>query len=104
MAGELHIRDRDGTEHRIEGSEGWSVMEILREAGLPIAAICNGAMACATCHVYVLGGPSPGSASEDELSLLDTEPAFDPERSRLACQIQYTRSLAGLELELAPAG
>ncbi|MBN9571125.1 MAG: 2Fe-2S iron-sulfur cluster binding domain-containing protein, partial [Alphaproteobacteria bacterium] len=45
--------DRDGKEHILEGRDGWTVMEILRDAGLPITAECGGACACATCHVYV---------------------------------------------------
>ena len=35
--------DRKGAEHVIEGRDGWSVMEILRDAGLPVAAECGGA-------------------------------------------------------------
>ena len=27
--------DRNGAEHSVEGRDGWSVMEILRDAGLP---------------------------------------------------------------------
>ena len=33
--------------------EGWTLMENLREYGLPIKAECGGACCCATCHVYV---------------------------------------------------
>ena len=43
-------RDRKGVEHVLEGTEGWTVMEALRDAGLPITAECGGACACATCH------------------------------------------------------
>ena len=45
--------DRKGVEHVIEGTDGWTVMEALRDAGLPIAAECGGACACATCHAFV---------------------------------------------------
>ena len=47
--------DRKGAEQTLEGRDGWSVMEILRDGGLPIAAECGGACACATYHVYVTG-------------------------------------------------
>src|SRR5256714_9179513 len=45
--------DRKGEVHTLEGRDGWSVMEILRDAGLPVAAECGGACACATRQGYV---------------------------------------------------
>ena len=48
--------DREGNTKEVEGRDGWSVMEILRDAGFDIAAECGGACACATCHVYVTDG------------------------------------------------
>jgi len=90
-------RDRKGQEHIVEGNEGWTVMEALRDAGLPIAAECGGACACATCHVFVdeawfekTGGPS--DMEEDMLDF-----AFDVRSSsRLSCQIKVTDALDGL--------
>ena len=52
----IHAVDRHGKEYTLEGREGWSVMEILRDGGLDVAAECGGACACATCHVYVNEG------------------------------------------------
>src|SRR3989440_8239919 len=80
-------RDRKGVEHVLEGTEGWTVMEALRDAGLPITAECGGACACATCHVYVEDGwyeklkpPSP-----EETDMLDMAVAVGP-NPRLSCQ------------------
>ena len=52
---ELHIvcTDREGVTHTLPALEGWRVMEIIRDNGLPIKAECGGALECATCHVYV---------------------------------------------------
>ena len=90
-------RDRKGVEHVLEGTEGWTVMEALRDAGLPITAECGGACACATCHVYVdeawrekVGPPSP--MEEDMLDFgFDVRP-----NSRLSCQIKVSDELDGL--------
>ena len=49
----IHVTDRDGQDHELEATKGWSVMEIVRENDLPIEAACGGCCACATCHVYV---------------------------------------------------
>jgi 2Fe-2S ferredoxin len=93
----IHAIDRQGKEHTLEGRDGWSVMEILRDGGLDIAAECGGACACATCHVYVdeawrdkVGGPS---AMEE--SMLDFAENVEP-NSRLSCQIKVTDELDGL--------
>ena len=49
----LNLRMPDGTTHGLEALEGWRVMEVIRDWGLPIKAECGGACACATCHVWV---------------------------------------------------
>jgi 2Fe-2S ferredoxin len=49
----IYVTDFDGVEHELEGLEGWRVMEIIRDYGLPIKAECGGACLCGTCHVYV---------------------------------------------------
>lgn len=95
--------DREGVEHRIEATVGWSVMEILREAGLPIEAACGGCCSCATCHVYVdpawLVKLTP--PAKDETMMLDE--AFQVrDESRLSCQIPFTAELDGLRVTLAP--
>lgn len=89
--------DRDGKEHILEGRDGWTVMEILRDAGLPITAECGGACACATCHVYVDEAwmEKTGAASPMEQDMLDFAYDVRP-TSRLSCQIKVTDTLDGL--------
>jgi 2Fe-2S ferredoxin len=99
----LKVRMPNGTVHRLEALEGWRVMEVIRDWGLPIKAECGGACACATCHVWVdeawVAKMPP--ASGEELEMLDG--AFNVhQRSRLCCQIIMTEALDGLEVELAP--
>jgi 2Fe-2S ferredoxin len=94
-------RDRKGVEHVLEGTEGWTVMEALRDAGLPITAECGGACACATCHVYVdeAWREKTGTASAMEESMLDFAENVQ-ENSRLSCQIKVTDALDGLVVRL----
>ena len=95
--------DRNGAEHTLEGRDGWTLMEILRDAELPIAAECGGACACATCHVYVEDGwfdklPAPSDA---EMDMLDMALAVEP-NSRLSCQITCSDAVDGIKVTLAP--
>ena len=46
----------DGQEFKVEGKAGTSVMEAMRNQGVPVRSECGGAMACATCHVHVSAG------------------------------------------------
>ena len=90
-------KDRKGVEHILEGNDGWTVMEALRDAGLPITAECGGACACATCHVYVdeAWRDKVGPPAEMEEDMLDF--AFDVrEESRLSCQIVMRPEYDGL--------
>jgi ferredoxin, 2Fe-2S len=102
-APKIHVTDQQGNEHELMALEGWRVMEIIRDYGLPIKAECGGACACATCHVYVdsdwmskLPGPT-----DEEIERLDD--AFDvEENSRLSCQLIFNDGLDGLRVTLAP--
>jgi 2Fe-2S ferredoxin len=100
---QIVVTDRDGAVHRLDALEGWRVMEIIRDHGLPIKAECGGACACATCHVYVdpawQGRLHP--AEDDELDMLDTALCVE-DSSRLACQILFDATLDGLTVTLAP--
>jgi 2Fe-2S ferredoxin len=95
--------DRKGKVHDVDGNNGWTVMEALRDAGLPIIAECGGACACATCHVYVEDGwyeklPEP---RPEEVDMLDMALAVQS-NSRLSCQITCGPQTDGIKVTLAP--
>ncbi len=100
----ITVTDQNGTEHKIDALEGWSVMEIIRDHDLNIKAECGGCLSCATCHVYVdkdwLGKLHP--PRDDETDMLEAEAFAIEENSRLSCQILFTEELNGLKLTLAP--
>jgi len=100
----INATDRNGKELVVEGRDGWSVMEILRDAGLSIAAECGGACACATCHVYVDDGwyEKLIPPSDAEVDMLDMALAVEPGRSRLSCQIVCADELDGIKVTVAP--
>jgi len=98
----IYVTDQQGTQHELDAVEGWRVMEIIREHGLPIKAECGGACACATCHVYVDDDwlDKLPEMREDEEEMLDE--AFDLEdNSRLSCQLIMDENLDGLKVTLA---
>ncbi len=100
----IKVTDFDGQTHELEGIEGWRVMEIIRDNGLPIRADCGGACCCATCHVYVAEDWQAKlyPQSDDERDLLDDQGIGLKDNSRLSCQILMSEELDGLELTLAP--
>lgn len=100
----VRVTDAGGREHELEGLEGWRLMEVIRDWGVPIKAECGGSCSCATCHVYVADGwmeklPPPSADEEDLLySTLDKKP-----NSRLSCQILLNEGLDGIEVKVAPS-
>jgi len=80
--------DRGGCAHTIALEAGTTLMEALRDAGLPIAAICGGSKSCATCHVYIENAPDLPDPHEDEIELLKESEYFRDGTSRLSCQIR----------------
>lgn len=100
----VHVKDREGEDHTLVGLDGWRLMEVIRDNGLPIKAECGGACSCATCHVYVDGDwmEKLQPQTDEEVNMLDE--AFDvEENSRLSCQILLDESLEGLSVTLAPS-
>src|SRR6201999_1279012 len=99
----INAIDRHGKTTELEGRDGWSVMEILRDGGLDIAAECGGACACATCHVYVTDGwfEKLQPRSDAEIDMLDMALAVEP-NSRLSCQITCAPEIDGIAVTIAP--
>jgi len=98
----IHVTDQQGNEHTLDAIEGWRVMEIIRDHGLPIKAECGGACACATCHVYVDEDWEDKlvEMNDEEEEMLDE--AFEVEdNSRLSCQLIMSEALNGLKVKLA---
>jgi 2Fe-2S ferredoxin len=90
----------DGTRREIEAPLGTTVMEAAMQNQVAgILALCGGACACATCHVYVGAAwlTKAGPVEEMEEGMLDG--AWQRRgNSRLSCQIHVSAELAGLEL------
>ena len=100
----LYVTDFDGVEHELEAIEGWRVMEIIRDYGLPIKAECGGACLCGTCHVYVhpdwVDKLYPKTDDEEDRLMEDAVGVED--HSRLSCQILMSDALDGLRVTMAP--
>jgi ferredoxin, 2Fe-2S len=94
--------ESNGTVHEVDAEVGSTVMESAIRNMVPgIEAECGGALACATCHVYLDDEwiALTGTASEMEEDMLDF--AFDVRpNSRLSCQIKVTEELDGLVVRI----
>ena len=93
--------DRDGNELTVEAPLGVTILDIAHANDIDIEGACEGCMACSTCHVVVEADwynklPAP---TEDEEDMLDL--AFGlTRRSRLGCQIEITKEMDGLRVQL----
>ena len=101
---QIFATDRDGTKYELEARERASLMEILRQAGLSIEALCSGSCQCATCHVFIeepwLGKLPP--QTDFEIAALEGEGSEMHANSRLACQIKWQDDLEGIVQTVAP--
>ena len=102
--GAFHVIDRGGTRFVLPGIEGFRLMEIMRESGLDIPALCGGSCSCGTCHITVAPEwmDRLPAARDDEEEKLDALLYAGP-LSRLACQIIWNaQAMDGLQVTLAP--
>jgi len=99
----IFVTDQDGVEHTLDALEGWRVMEIIKDAGLPLKAECGGSCCCATCHVYV--APEWQNKlvemTDEEEDMLDEAMEVE-DSSRLSCQILMRPEFDGLKVTIAP--
>jgi ferredoxin len=100
----LHVTDRQGQLHILEGVDGWRVMELLRDYKVGVDGACGGACSCASCHVIVDAEWADRlyAARDEELDKLDELPVLH-KTSRLSCQILWSDALDGLKLTLGEA-
>jgi 2Fe-2S ferredoxin len=99
---EVTFIEADGTEHRVDGALGLSLMQAANHNGVPgILADCGGSCACGTCRVYVdpVWRARVGEPSEIEEATLEMHDD-DAEGKRLSCQIQLDETLNGLVVHL----
>lgn len=86
----------------VEACAGLSLMEVAVANDIDgIDAICGGAAACATCHVYLSQQWQdliPDKAPEEEI-MLAFVPNYTP-MSRLACQIILTSEMNDIEVQV----
>ena len=92
----------DGRRREVDAQIGVSLMETARQHGIAgILALCGGACACATCHLYVgaagiAGLPPPEDMEQGMLESV----ALPRDSSRLGCQVLVTQALDGLEVTI----
>ena len=82
---------------------GSTVLETLRDHGIPHASLCGGRARCTTCRVLVTKGldqlPAPSGLEADALARIGASPGM-----RLACQIRPSADIAVMPLLGAEAG
>lgn len=101
---DIQATDRDGNTRWLTAYPGSTLMEVLRDEGMGVEAICGGQCACATCHCRVSEAwyEKLTPPDEDEAALLESSIHHIAGRSRLACQIPVTEDLDGLVVTVAP--
>ncbi len=99
----IFVTGRDGKIREVDAKANRTLMEVLRDEGFEIKALCGGCCSCATCHVYLDPAFVERLApmQDDENMLLDGSSHRKPE-SRLSCQIVVNERMEGLKVTVAP--
>ena len=90
----------------VQVDEGVTIMEAARDYGnLPeVPGDCGGCCACATCHIKIdeswISKVGKLDESTNEGALIEYEKNYDPNFSRLGCQIELGKEHDGLIINL----
>ena len=98
----ITYQDTKGNSKTIDVENGLTVMEGAIQNDIPgIDADCGGAMACATCHVYVEEQWFKKIPKDDDAEIDMIDMALEPKKnSRLSCQITVSDELDGLTVNI----
>ena len=86
---EIRFSQAGRADRRVRVAEGSTLMEAVRQAGLPIARACGGDGLCGRCGLEILAGApalSPPSSAEDEAKQRNRVPLAQ----RLACRARIS--------------
>ena len=98
----MFFESPDGKQRQeVTAETGLSILDIAHANSVDIEGVCEGSMACSTCHIVVDPAfydrlPEPSIEEEDMLDLA----YFLRPTSRLGCQILLTEELDGLVVRL----
>lgn len=98
----IRFLSADGSRETIvDAAPGDRLLDVAQAQGQPLEGTCEGAMACSTCHVHLVGGdidrlPAPTEEEEDMLDFA----AGANRQSRLACQVKLTADITSLDVKL----
>lgn len=101
----INVKLRDGSSTAVQSRRGQdTVMQVLYDEDLGVEAVCGGCASCATCHVFIEPEWAERLPPRDDIEsmLLQYQEHFDPDRSRLSCQLKLSESLDGIAVEIAP--
>ncbi|MGH7488871.1 MAG: 2Fe-2S iron-sulfur cluster-binding protein [bacterium] len=96
--------DRAGTKRGVVAVAGGTLMETAVAHGIDgIDALCGGACACGTCHIYAREPwlSCVGLPGDIEQALLEST-GRRRAGSRLSCQLMISEDLDGMIVEVAP--
>ncbi len=101
MSIRIAFTDSNGKNVEATCEAGDNLLRVAQATGLPLEGTCEGQMACSTCHVIVADEwfDKLPEAAEPEEDMLDFA-AGVRRTSRLACQIDLTDDLDGIELSI----
>lgn len=98
----IHFILPDGSTRTVDAAQGWSLMEVARNEGVPgIVAECGGSALCSTCHVYVEPEWRDVVGPPADLETMTLDLARETsEASRLSCQIIIKPEYDGLTVRV----
>ncbi|WP_027854198.1 2Fe-2S iron-sulfur cluster-binding protein [Marinobacterium litorale] len=104
MTIEIQVTDDLGQTQTLNGEDGNTLMELLRDESSGVDGVCGGCAACGTCHIVVAEEwhsqlPPPGMDEEILLEALNER----TDGSRLSCQIRLAPEMSGMALTIVPA-